>query len=230
MRQQTDCWVNLLQCRRALCLAVASLCFWPSLAAAQESRPVPQSLSVFRAGLMSAVIAEKETRPATPLFFSRAPASKVTRARSLEDSAVDLITTIIRLSETESYKENPAAGLRLSHTTAGLKFDLPVVPQSRLDFVANVGVGSTRLRSLEFGESPVGQHHRVSETFLSLVGGLNVQYAVTDHCRLFVGARHQLYFNDTDNLAVDEVPEPGRLLDMSSWTFPVTFGLQLSFK
>ena len=185
---------------------------------------------MFRAGLMSAGIANKEAGRPAPLSFSPAPASGVTRARSLENSAVELITTIIRLSETESYKENPAAGLRLSHTAAGLKFDLPVMPQSRLDFVANVGVGSTRLRSLEFGESPVGQHHRVSETFLSLVGGLNVQYAVTDHFRVFVGARHQLYFDDTASLAADEVPEPGRLLDMSSWTFPVTFGFQLSFK
>ncbi len=230
MRQQTNYRVNLLQCRRALCLAVASLSFWPSLAAAQERSPIPRSLSVFRAGVTSAGITNKEAGRATPLSFSPAPASEITRSRSRENSAVEFITAIIRLSETESYKENPAAGLRLSHTAAGLKFDLPVVPQSRLGFVANVGVGSTRLRSLELGEAPVGQRHRVSETFLSLVGGLTVQYAVTDRGRVFVGARHQLYLDDTANLAVDQVPEPGRLLDMSSWTFPVVFGFQLSFK
>jgi hypothetical protein len=159
------------------------------------------------------------------------PAAEPTgRSSSLGNYAEEAVAWLLRLGEVESYKENPAAGFRLSHTTTAVKVKLPVLDQSRLNFVADMGVGTTRLRSLEFGAHPVQGNHRVSEYFFSLLGGLTLQYAVTDHFRAFVGARRNVYVSDTDEFLVNGSAEPGQLLDASAWNFPLTVGVQLNFR
>lgn len=142
---------------------------------------------------------------------------------------MEIVTSILEVSDVQHYKEPAAPGLRLSHESAGLQLELPVMQESRLRFFADVGVGATRLRSYEFNVLP-SQRYRLSETFISLLGGLTARYAVTDDFRAFIGIRRFLYLNDADNLVIDETPDPGRLLDTSSWTFPITFGFQLGFK
>ncbi|MGD8700320.1 MAG: hypothetical protein PVJ43_13575, partial [Gemmatimonadales bacterium] len=117
----------------------------------------------------------------------------------------------------------------LYHYTAGLEFELPVLEHSRWDLFADIGMGATRLRSAKYASYYPSERH-VSETFVSLLGGVGVRYAVSDDCRLFVGARQLFYLEDGDGLVVDGLNDPGRVLESGSWTFPLTLGMRFSFR
>jgi len=139
------------------------------------------------------------------------------------------VDALRRHGKVDQYKETPAAGLKLYHYTAGLKFELPLLERSRWDLIADVGMGATRLTSAKFAHYYVTERN-ISETFLSLLGGVSVQYTVADDCRLFVGARQLFYLDDGDRLTIDGLKDPDQVLESGSWTFPLTFGLQFSFR
>jgi hypothetical protein len=205
-----------------------SLCLWQSQARAQEKGAAERIAAKFGLGVSAAQEAKAAKLEAWQ-SFSASRTSESSSVRRIEDAAIDIITSVLNLSDIDSFGEQPAAGLKLSHTTAAMKFKLPVMQRSRLNFIANVGVGATQLRSIELGEVPSDRRHRFSEQFLSLEGGVTVKYAISDNCSVFVGARHQYYFESADGLVTDQVPDPGKLLDASSWTFPLTIGFQLGF-
>jgi hypothetical protein len=138
------------------------------------------------------------------------------------------VETLRRHGEVHQYKETPAAGLKLYHYTAALKFELPVMDRSRWDLVADLGLGATRLRSAKYGDY-FASDERVSETFLSLLGGVSVQYAISDDCRFFVGARRLLYLEDGNEPVVGGLEDAEQLLESGSWTFPLTLGFRLTF-
>ncbi len=103
------------------------------------------------------------------------------------------------------------------------------MPQSPLSFFANFGLGATQLRSREPGQLPVAGYYRVSELYLSALGGLTIEFRPTDNCRAFLSVRHFVYLNDAEDMASDAVPDPDQLRDSRTWTFPISFGLSLSF-
>lgn len=223
------CGVSILAERRsALYVAAALLFLCQSGGEAQERSTVGPPSSAFR---LDVAPADGAVREARDLRGSLAPAGRrSSKLGLLDDSALEGIASILRLSDVESYKEHPAAGIKLSHTTAAMRFELPVMPQSRLSFVADLGVGTTRLRSYELGDYPVGNDYRLSEVFFSFKGGLTLHYAVSDGCRAFVGARHYLFMSDARAPVLDDTVEARRLLEGSAWTFPLTFGFQLNFR
>jgi hypothetical protein len=158
-------------------------------------------------------------------------ASKASWASKSESggSELEFVDALRRHGELSRQQENPAAGLRLYHYTAGLKFELPLTEQSRWDLVADFGLGATRLRSAELANYHVS-NPRISETFVSLLGGLRVQYWLADNFHAFVGARQYVYLEDEVGLVIDGLEDPGVILRTSSWTFPITLGVNLSFR
>jgi hypothetical protein len=156
-------------------------------------------------------------------------ASWTSKSESGSVSELEFVDALRRHGEVSRQQENPAAGLKLYHYTAGLKFELPVTEQSRWDLVADFGLGATRLRSAELANYHVS-NRRVSETFVSVLGGLRIQYSLADNCRAFVGARQYLYLEDSEGLVIDGLEDPGLLLRTGSWTFPITVGVSLSFR
>lgn len=215
-------------CRGLLCSLALTVLAFPCRAQAQESRSASSGLIQFR----TAVAGDRAgaSVPTKAASFLPAAVEPAARSTSWSNYAEEAVAWLLRLGEVESYKENPAAGFSFSHTTTAVKIKLPVMDQSRLNFVADVGVGTTRLRSVEFGTLPVQGNYRVSEYFFSLLGGLTLQYAVTDDFRAFVGARRNVYVNDTEEFLVNGNTEPGHLLDASSWNFPLTVGLEFKFR
>ncbi|UCC83340.1 MAG: hypothetical protein JSW46_20725 [Gemmatimonadota bacterium] len=151
------------------------------------------------------------------------------RTSGLERSAAELVTFILAISDVQRYEEQPAAGLRLSHESTELKLELPLVPQSPLSFFADFGLGATQLRSHDLGQLPVAGRYRVSEFYLSALGGLTIEFRPTENVRAFLSARHFVYLNRADDLALDALPNPDQLLNSRTWTFPIAFGLSLSF-
>lgn len=162
-------------------------------------------------------------------WITASKASWTSNSESAGASELEFVDALRRHGEVSRQQENPAAGLRLYHYTAGLKFELPLTQQSRWDLVADFGLGATRLRSAEMADYPVS-NPRVSETFVSLLGGLRIQYSLADNCRAFVGARQYLYLEDSDGLVIDELEDPGLLLRTGSWTFPINLGVSFSFR
>ena len=149
-----------------------------------------------------------------------------------EDSGlaeIAFVDALRRHGKVDQYKETPVAGLKLYHYVAELKFELPVMEHTRWNLIADLGMGATRLRSAKFVNYYVSEQ-RVSETFLSLLGGVSVQYAVSDDCRLFVGVRQLFYLEDGDGLVIDGLTDPEQVLESGSWTFPLTLGLRFSFR
>jgi hypothetical protein len=161
--------------------------------------------------------------------FAVSRVSWSSEARSSGLAELTFVDALRRHGKVDQYKETPAAGLKLYHYTAGLRFELPVMEHSRWDLIADVGMGATRLRSAEFANYYVSEQ-RVSETFLSLLGGVSVQYAVSDECRLFVGARQLFYLEDGDGLVIDGLKDPDQVLESGSWTVPLTLGVRFSFR
>ncbi len=214
---------RLLQHRSAFCLAAVLLCCWGSEAEGQDA---PGAASwLFRSSVGSA----GGSVAATPRFeVPGGESGERGRASWLQASAADLVALFGR-SDVQSYDEQPGGGLRLKHETAAAQFEVPVMRQSRLKFFADLGFGATRLRSHDPGQFPDGRGGRLNETYISGMGGLTVQYQLTNDLRAFVGARYFQYFNDVDDLRLAETPDAGRLLKASAWTFPLTFGVQLSF-
>jgi hypothetical protein len=164
--------------------------------------------------------------PVSPGVLTERPARD--KSSWLEESAADVVSLFSGLSEVQSYHEQPAGGIKLSHQVAALKVELPVLSDSRFSFFADFGFGATQLRSHEPGQID-SRYSRFSDTFLSGMGGLTAQYQLTQGCRAFVGARHVMYLDDADGRALEEAPSTRRLLQSSSWALPITFGLQLSF-
>ncbi len=125
--------------------------------------------------------------------------------------------------------EHLAPGLRLAHYSAGLDFDLPTPTRSPWKLVANLGVITTRLSSSEVAgmqSVPAG----LSETYFSLGGGLTVEYAVAEHCRVFVAGRQYLDLGTDDELgvyrALDATVYP---IQDATWTLPLlSLGLRLT--
>jgi len=179
-------------------------------ASAQEASPTPRAILDQHA-----------------MAVSRAGWSANSESNGLGELA--FVDALRRHAKVDQYKETPTAGLKLYHYTAGLEFELPVMQHSRWDLVADFGLGATRLRSATF-TGHYASEQRVSETFLSLLGGLSVQYAVSDDCRLFVGARRLLYLEDSSGLVIDGLNDPNQVLESGSWTFPLTFGMRIGFR
>jgi hypothetical protein len=161
--------------------------------------------------------------------MSASKASWASNSESGGGSELEFVDALRRHGELSRQQENPAAGLRLYHYTAGLKFELPLTEQSRWDLVADFGLGATRLRSAELANHQMS-NPRVSETFVSLLGGLRVQYSLAENFRAFIGARQYLYLEDEDGLVIDGLENPGLILKTSSWTFPLTLGVNFSFR
>jgi hypothetical protein len=190
---------------------------------AQEARPVGSWL--FR----SSVGSSGSTSAGTPRF--EAPgAAAVERGRAswYEAAAADLVT-LFASSDVERYDEHPGGGLRLEHQTASARFELPMLDESRLSIFADLGFGATRLQSHEPGQFQDGRGNSSYDTYLSGMGGLTVQYRLTPDVRAYVGARYFEYFSEADGLALNEAPDAERLLESSSWTFPITVGIRVSF-
>lgn len=139
------------------------------------------------------------------------------------------VETLRRHGEVQQYKETPAAGLNLYHYAAALKFELPVLDRSRWDLVADFGLGATRLRSAKYGDY-VASEERVSETMVSLLGGLSVQYAISDACRFFVGARRLFYLDENNGPAIAGLQDADHVLESGVWAFPLTLGFRLKFR
>lgn len=165
-------------------------------------------------------------RPGWRLTASRAAVSPPAVESAIQEQ--EFVHALRQYGEVRRYKEAPAAGLRLSHYTAGLKFDLPLPVRSRWSLIADFGLGATRLRSNELN-SYYTTDRRVSETFLSVLGGMTLGYALAPNWEAFVGAR-QFFYLDEDEVAVDGLEDSGRLLESGSWTFPITFGMKLTLR
>lgn len=150
------------------------------------------------------------------------------RSGWLEESAANIVSLFLGMSEVRSYQEHPAGGIKLSHQGAAFKLELPVLDDSPLSFYADFGFGATQLRSYEPGQID-SRYSRFSDTFLSGMGGLTALYQLSEGFQAFVGARHVMYLGDADDLALDEAPSAGRLLQSSSWALPITVGVQIAF-
>lgn len=208
---------------RLACLVAAILCLSHSVAEGQDAPAV--GLRVLQANLTLGSASEAQLGTA-PLEVSSTTAGETS---SLERSAAEVVAFILAISDVQSYDEQPAAGLRFSHESTELKLELPVMPKSPLTFFADFGVGATQLRSHDLGQLPVAGYYRGSEFFLSALGGLTVEFRPTDNCRAFFSARHFVYLNEADDLVLDGVPNADQLLNSRSWTFPISFGISLSF-
>jgi hypothetical protein len=214
---------QVLPRRCVVCLVAVILCLGHSVAEGQEARPV--GLGLFQSNVRLGGPSEAQLQPA-PFEVSGRTAA---RTGGLERSAAEFVTFILAISDVQRYEEQPAAGLRFSHESTELKLELPVLPQSPLGFFADFGIGATQLRSHDLGQMPVAGYYRASEFFLSALGGLTVEFRPTDNCRAFLSARHFIYLNGADDLALDAVPDPDQLLNSRTWTFPISFGLSFSF-
>jgi hypothetical protein len=225
--ERKQAWIkNLLRCRTVSCLAAALLCAWSSVAQGQELQPT--SLGLFRASAASS--RGSSAGLAQPGLFAAPAVGQAGQSRNwFETTAADLVTSLLAVSDMESYDENPAGGLRFEHYNAAAQLELPVLSESRLSFFAEVGLGATRMRSNEPGQLRSGSDSYVHGTFLSGVSGLTVRYRFTDAVGAYVGARYFKYVTSADNLTLDQAVNPGRLLNTSSWTFPFTFGFQINF-
>ena len=188
----------------------------------------PTSLGLFRASAASGQGSSSMIQPG--VFAVSAAGQTGQNINWLEATAADLVTSLLAVSDMESYQENPTGGLRFEHYNAAAQLELPVMSESRLSFFAEVGVGATRMRSNEPGQLRGGRDSYVYGTFLSGVSGLTARYQFTDAIGAYVGARYFKYMTSADDLTLDQVANPGRLLDSSSWTFPFTFGFQINFK
>lgn len=202
--------MEVFRSRNVLCGIGAFLLLCVGSASAQETSRSRQSLP-----------------DQSSLALSRANWSMGSASSGLAE--LSFVDALRRHGEVHQYKETPAAGLKLYHYAAGLKFELPVMDRSRWDLVADFGLGATRLRSAQYADYGASEQH-VSETFLSLLGGVSVQYAVSDDCRLFVGARQLLYLEDSEGLVIDGLKDSNRVLESGTWTFPLTLGLSLNFR
>jgi hypothetical protein len=205
------------------CLVTAILCLSHSVAEGQDAPLV--GLGVLQSKVTFGSVSEADLGT-TPLEVPGRPANN---ASSLERSAAEIAAFFLAISDVQSYDEQPAAGLRFSHESTELKIELPVLSQSPVSFFADFGVGATQLRSHDLGQFPVAGYYRTSEYFLSALGGLTVEFRPTDNFRAFFSARHFMYLNDADNLALDAAPNPDQLLKSRTWTFPISFGISLSF-
>lgn len=140
--------------------------------------------------------------------------------------AAEFIESLQRHTSVEEYRENPAAGLRMSHYVAAYTFDLPVVRESRFRLAADLGLGATRLTTVEL--APYGNSgRRVSETYLSFRGAITLEYRFSPDCLAFLTGREFLYLDDT-RLAMDELGNSSQVIESGRWTFPLSFGLRLS--
>lgn len=184
--------------------------------------------------LCPALVSGQETRPDRRFqlgvhSFGASRASWTVGSENGGPTELGFVETLRRHGEFSRYKETPAAGLNLYHYSAGLRFELPVLDRSRWDLVADLGVGATRLRSAKYGDY-VASEARVSETMVSLLGGLSVQYAISDDCKFFVGARRLLYLDEDNGPAVAGLQDADHVLESGSWAFPLTLGLSLEFR
>lgn len=193
----------MFQCRSELCVIAALLLLCNTSAWAQQVRHISRSLATSNA--------------------SWASESKTSRLAEAE-----FVDALRRHAEVRRYKEAPAAGLKLYHYMAGLKFELPLMGQTRWDLVADFGMGATRLKSSQ-ASSFYTSDQRISEVFVSVLGGVRLRYAIADNFSAFVGAREHFYLEDGDGLVIDGLEDPGRLLRTGSWTFPLTLGVRISF-
>lgn len=204
VRRQLFWVLGVFRCRNALCVTAALLLLCDTPVWAQRERPVSR-------------------------WISASKASWTSKSESGGVEELEFVDALRRHGEVSQHRETPAAGLKLYHYTAGLKFELPLRKQSRWDLVADFGLGATRLRSAELANYNTS-NQRISETFVSLLGGLSVQYSLAENCRAFVGARQYFYIEDDDGLVIDGLEDPGLLLRTGSWTFPITLGVSLSFR
>ncbi len=209
---------------------ISSLC---QRAGVVRSRNVLGGIGAFLLLCIGSASAQEPTRsgPGRPardaVAVSRVEWSSESHSSGLAE--LTFVDALRRHGTVDQYKETPAAGLKLYHYTAGLKFELPLMEHSRWDLIADVGMGATRIRSAKFADYYVSERD-VSETFLSLLGGVSVQYAITNDCRLFVGARQLFYLEDGDELVIDGLKNPDQVLESGSWTFPLTLGLRFNFR
>lgn len=221
------CLHLLRSCRGPACLAAAFLCLCSSVVRGQESRR-PSQLGVLRASVAATDEAPERSAPTFgehAAVWVAAPGS----GETMENAAVEFVTSLFRLSDVHTQRENPAAGLKLSYEAAEFAFRLPVMNDSPLQFFADLGLGLTRLRSRELEDIPVSGYYRLSETFVSALGGVTARLRLRDNFRVFIGARRYLFMNDADGIKLDEVPDADQLLDSSPWTFPIVMGFEFSF-
>lgn len=200
MRPLHTCRLSaLLRCRNVACVFVALLGLCRS-ATAQESRSV------------------------WDVSASRALWQKT--GSGSESGAQSLLETFQRHTSVDSYREAPAAGLRLYHYTAALKLDLPPIG-SRWKVYTDLGLGATRLRTND--QSPhYADRDDLSETFLSLRSGLTIEYAFSNRLRTFVTAREYLYLDSDDAaVTVDGLNDQTQILESGTWSFPLSFGVRL---
>lgn len=138
----------------------------------------------------------------------------------------DFVEMLERHGTVDRYSELAASGLRMSHYTAGLKLDLPMVSWSRMKLFADLGVGATRIRSsrLSLYRESGGD---ISETYLSLRGGLTLELTIAARTRAFLSGREFVYLDEDDGATLEELRSGSRILESGSWTFPLTVGLRL---
>lgn len=189
----------LLRCRNVACVAFALLWLCRS-AEAQERRSV-WDVSASRA------------------LWEKSSNESVSAAQAL-------LETVQRHTTVDTYREAPAAGLRLYHYTAALKMDLPPIG-SRWKLYTDLGLGATRLRASD--QSPYYSYRDdLSETFLSVRGGLTVEYAFSNRLRTFVTAREYFYLDSDDTMVtVDGLNNQTQILESGPWSFPISFGIRL---
>ncbi|UCF20526.1 MAG: hypothetical protein JSU87_03700, partial [Gemmatimonadota bacterium] len=128
------------------------------------------------------------------------------------------LDAVRKYGSVERYGETPAAGLKLYHYSAALKFDLPSIGGSRWKLFADFGLGATELKSNEYQPYAMAGD-RTSEMFLSLRGGLTLEYAVSRNCSAFLSGREFFYLNDT-GVAIDILGGSASVVESGSWSFP----------
>lgn len=168
--------------------------------------------------------------PATPL--RDAPTAGVEdEGFGLQLGTGALLGAIWRHGSFDRYRESIAPGLRLSHYTAGLEWDLIDRPRARWKVVANLAVGASRLRSRDESGFDEVTGRPLSEIFLSLHAGLMFRYSVAGYCDLFVGARDYVPLGDRLGRDVYESLDQGRnALESALRTFPLTAGLRFNLR
>lgn len=199
--------------------------FW-SIALRTETRSVAWGAGALLLAIASAASAQEgDTARPWSIRQNVAPASGV----ALQPGAAALLHAVQRYTNLRRYSEPLGAALSLSHYDAGMEVALPTPKGSRLKMTADFALGRTRLRSGGLA-SQLGTTDRVSETYISLRGGVRIEYALATSCHLFVGGQEYYHFDGAGTReAVDAVGYVQPLL-AGSWAYPLTLGLRFDLR
>lgn len=114
--------------------------------------------------------------------------------------------------------------------TAGPEFNLLSDDIETWRLSTSVGFGFTHFK-VDAGANPDAKPE-ISETYFQTRGGFNLGYAVTPTVDVFLDTQVQLILSDEDdfvNWPKNPAEGPGRLLDASLWSAPMSLGVRYNF-